>query len=277
MSVPDERTSVCSSDKHAHKSLTDFVIQKSIRLSDTYALLVLRECGGQTVDWNHICPGQFVEIQIVADSMALRRPISIHDIDSANHTITLLVRVAGRQTATLCDMPSGVVLNVMLPLGNGFNLAAAGESPLLVGGGVGVAPLLLLGKCLKSNGIRPTFLLAAKSATELLRIEEFRNVGNVLISTDDGSAGVAGLITENPALHSDVWSHIYCCGPMPMMKAVAAIALAGRISCEVSLENSMACGLGACLCCVENTVDAGNVCVCTDGPVFDINRLNWFS
>ena len=136
---------------------------------------------------------------------------------------------------------------------------------------------LLLGKCLKSNGIRPTFLLAAKSATELPRIEEFRNVGNVLISTDDGSAGVAGLITENPALHSDVWSHIYCCGPMPMMKAVAAIALAGRISCEVSLENSMACGLGACLCCVENTVDAGNVCVCTDGPVFDINRLNWFS
>ena len=111
MPVPDERTSIYSSDKHTHKSLTDFVIQKNIRLSDTYALLVLRECGGQTVDWNHVFPGQFVEIQIVADSMALRRPISIHDIDSANHTITLLVRVAGRQTAILCDMPSGTVLD----------------------------------------------------------------------------------------------------------------------------------------------------------------------
>lgn len=266
-----------SDNRHAVKSLTDFEIEKNTKLNDAYSLIVLRECGGQAVDWQNILPGQFVEVQVISDSMALRRPISIHDIDSDNHTITLLVRVAGKQTARLCDMPEGAILNLMLPLGNGFNLTAAGESPLLVGGGVGVAPLLLLGKSLNVNGIRPTFLLAAKSVNDLLQIDAFKSVGNVLISTDDGSAGVAGLVTENPALDADVWTHIYCCGPMPMMKAVAAIALRKNISCEVSLENSMACGLGACLCCVEDTLDAGNVCVCTDGPVFDVKRLKWFN
>ncbi len=94
-----------------------------------------------------------------------------------------------------------------------------------------------------------------------------------MLSTDNGSAGHKGLVTENPAL-DEVWDAIYCCGPMPMMKAVAAIAKKRDIECEVSLENTMACGLGACLCCVEDTV-AGHVCVCQDGPVFNISALKW--
>lgn len=171
----------------------------------------------------------------------------------------------------------------MLPLGNGFSLPtdASNEKdthlpyrPLLIGGGVGVAPLLYLGKILNSSGIRPTFLLAAKTAKDLLETERFEEFGDVVISTDDGSAGTPGLVTQNPILNAD-WDMFYCCGPMPMMKAVARIAMDNGVPCEVSLENSMACGLGACLCCVEDTID-GHVCVCTQGPVFDIKTLKWF-
>ena len=134
--------------------------------------------------------------------------------------------------------------------------------------------LLHLGKILNSSGIRPTFLLAAKTAKDLLETERFEEFGDVVISTDDGSAGTPGLVTQNPILNAD-WDMFYCCGPMPMMKAVARIAMDNGVPCEVSLENSMACGLGACLCCVEDTID-GHVCVCTQGPVFDVKTLKWF-
>ncbi|MDE6524115.1 MAG: dihydroorotate dehydrogenase electron transfer subunit, partial [Paramuribaculum sp.] len=109
---------------------------------------------------------------------------------------------------------------------------------------------------------------------DLLELDEFKRIGTVHIATDDGSAGVHGLVTQHPAIDSQDIDCIYCCGPAPMMKAVAAIARQNNVACEVSLENMMACGLGACLCCVENTVK-GNVCVCTEGPVFNITQLTW--
>lgn len=117
------------------------------------------------------------------------------------------------------------------------------------------------------------FLLGARSAGDLLQVAEFGKVGKVHLSTEDGSVGEKGFVTVNSALSGHV-DMIYCCGPSPMMKAVAAIAREKGVRCEVSLENMMACGLGACLCCVENTVK-GNVCVCTEGPVFNIEMLNW--
>ncbi|MDE6529022.1 MAG: dihydroorotate dehydrogenase electron transfer subunit, partial [Muribaculaceae bacterium] len=118
------------------------------------------------------------------------------------------------------------------------------------------------------------FLLAAKSAKDLLEIDRFREFGNVVVSTDDGSEGSPGLVTANPVL-DEKWDQYYCCGPMPMMKAIARIALDKGVACEVSLENTMACGLGACLCCVEDTAE-GHVCVCTQGPVFNVTALKWF-
>ena len=126
---------------------------------------------------------------------------------------------------------------------------------------------------LKSEGFAPEFLLGARTAADLLSLDEFKNVGTVHVCTEDGSDGVEGFVTAHPCL-SESYHRYYCCGPAPMMKAVAAMARRNGTDCEVSLENMMACGLGACLCCVEKTVK-GNVCVCTEGPVFNINELTW--
>jgi len=262
------------------KTIVDFLVESNLRLSDTYSHLILKELPdganeAPKVDYSSIIPGQFVEV-LVADSKNtfLRRPISVNFVDVDKARLHLLVRRAGDGTNALCDMQTGEKLNLVLPLGHGFSINESGGRPLLAGGGVGVAPLLYLGKILKDHGVSPTFLLAAKSKDDLLQLDLFRQFGEVLIATDDGSEGHKGLITTHPALDSS-WDKIYCCGPMPMMKAIARIARDKDIPCEVSLENSMACGLGACLCCVEDTVD-GHVCVCTEGPVFDIKRLKWF-
>ena len=270
-----------------NKIVSDFIVSKNIRISDTYSRLVLTEIrldGVNSIDYNEIKPGQFVEVRVDGNKTTfLRRPISINYVVPERREIHLLVRKAGDGTKALCDCSEGDVINMMLPLGNGFSLPtdASNEKdthlpyrPLLIGGGVGVAPLLHLGKILNSSGIRPTFLLAAKTAKDLLETERFDEFGDVVISTDDGSAGTPGLVTQNPILNAD-WDMFYCCGPMPMMKAVARIAMDNGVPCEVSLENSMACGLGACLCCVEDTID-GHVCVCTHGPVFDVKTLKWF-
>lgn len=261
------------------KIALDMTVVENRRLTSAYSLLIL-EADKPVEDFNFgdIKPGQFVQVR-VDDSKTtfLRRPISVNFVEPDRCRLHLLVRRAGEGTKVLCEMKEREDLNLLLPLGNGFSLPASAEgfTPLLVGGGVGVAPLLYLGKQLADMGVRPSFLLAAKSDADLLLLERFREYGPVYISTDDGSLGVPGLVTANPALQQQ-WSMIYCCGPMPMMKAVARIARGNNVPCEVSLENTMACGLGACLCCVEDTADKGNVCVCTDGPVFPIERLRWF-
>ncbi len=139
----------------------------------------------------------------------------------------------------------------MLPLGNGFHLPEKnnGKKLMLIGGGVGVAPMLYWGETLKLIGHAPEFLIGARSAKDVLLLDAFEAVGKVYVSTEDGSMGEKGLVTTNTALQQEI-GQIYCCGPAPMMKAVAAIAKERGIECEVSLENMMACGLGACLCCV---------------------------
>ena len=127
---------------------------------------------------------------------------------------------------------------------------------------------------IRKAGLGTEALLGARRDVDLLELDLFNQVGIVYCSTEDGSTGEKGLITHNTALNQQ-WDYIYCCGPMPMMKAIARYAVKNNIECEVSLENRMACGVGACLCCVEDTADSGNVCVCTDGPVFNIKRLKW--
>ena len=254
------------------KEATDFTIVTTEKLGPLYSKLALAPSDGRLLP--PLGPGQFVQVAIEAPGVFLRRPISVCDADVSGNLLYLLVRRAGKGTEALCDMEAGSRLNILLPLGKGFSLDGTSR-PLLVGGGVGVAPLLYLGKVLSSKGIQPTFMLGARSEKDLLLMEEFEKTGLTLTSTEDGSHGEKGLVTVHSAFGPDFkYDRIYCCGPSPMMKAVAALARNKGVDCEVSLENMMACGLGACLCCVENTVK-GNVCVCTEGPVFNINSLNW--
>ena len=145
---------------------------------------------------------------------------------------------------------------------------------LLVGGGVGTAPMLYLGEQLARKGCKPTFLLGARSDKDLLQLEQFAAYGEVYTTTEDGSHGEKGYVTQHSILSQIRFEQIYTCGPKPMMVAVAKYAKSKGINCEVSLENKMACGVGACLCCVENTSE-GHLCVCKEGPVFNINKLLW--
>lgn len=258
--------------EETRKIIADFTVVENRRLTDRFTLLTFN---GPVPEG--IRPGQFVLVRVDGSaSTFLRRPISINDANAATGSLTLLVRRAGDGSNRLCDLPLGARVNMILPLGNGFTLPEnPAKSCLLVGGGVGVAPLYMLGKEIKARGGRPTFLLAARTREELLLVDRFAAVGDVLTITDDGSDGEKGFAHNHSALAGERrWDMVYCCGPAPMMKGVARAARNSDSACEVSLENMMACGLGACLCCVENTVK-GNVCVCTEGPVFNINQLTW--
>jgi dihydroorotate dehydrogenase electron transfer subunit len=222
-----------------------------------------------------IFPGQFVEARVDGSpSTFLRRPLSVYDTDDKNNLLFLLIKIAGEGSKQLSQLKKNEKLNLVYPLGNSFS-KPSGKRVLLVGGGTGVAPMLLLGKYLKAElNILPEFLLGYRSARLIIENEKFEALGKVNITTEDGSMGHKGLITDHPAMQEN-YNMIYTCGPEVMMKAVARIALNHKISCEVSLENLMGCGIGACLCCVVDTVDKGNVNTCTEGPVFNIRRLKW--
>lgn len=215
--------------------------------------------------------GQFVEI-LVENSVStfLRRPISVHYVDEARKELWLLIAVVGDGTRTLATLKAGDTLDIVFPLGNGFTIEKC--RTLLVGGGVGVAPLLYAGKKIRELGGEPVFLLGARTAADLIGMDMFRNIGQTLTTTEDGTDGEKGFVTDHSIWQTETFDRIAVCGPKPMMAAVAKKARQLGTPCEVSLENMMACGLGACLCCVEKTTE-GNVCVCKDGPVFDIEKL----
>ena len=222
------------------KFLIDFKIVKNERLSDSYSLFVLEPINGELPEMQ---PGQFVQVEVPnSKSTYLRRPISINYVDYANNQLWLLVRKAGEGTSSLMKLAESDVVNLMLPLGNGFTIFP-GETMLLIGGGVGVAPLLYLGKKAKEAGANVKFLLGARTENDLLELEKFEAVGDVFVSTENGGKGEKGFVTQHSVLNSGSFSRIACCGPMPMMKAVAKIAKDKSIECEVSLENVMACGL----------------------------------
>ena len=222
-----------------------------------------------------IVPGQFVQVRVDGSpNTYLRRPISIHDVDSKQNEITLLVQQVGEGTRHLAYAETGCSINMVLPLGNGFTLPEKGEKVALVGGGIGIAPLYYFAKVLNERGVRPTLVLGGKSEKDLLRLTDYQQLGETFVTTEDGSLGEKGFVTQHSVWQQKQFDKIYVCGPKPMMKAVAKLAAEKGTWCEVSLENLMACGLGACLCCVEDTVD-GHVCVCKEGPVFNTRRLKW--
>src|SRR5574344_46463 len=219
-------------------------------------------------------PGQFVEVEVRdCKEVMLRRPISIHDVDYTHNTLTLLIPVVGKGTRKLATLEVGDSLNLVYPLGQGFSMK--GERVLLVGGGAGTAPLLYLAKEFNARGVRPTIILGGRSADLIPMCDVFKPYGNLGVATDDGSLGEKGLVTQHSQFKlqpNNTYDYIYTCGPTPMMKAVAREAWRNGTECEVSLENTMACGVGACLCCVCNT-DEGHKCVCKEGPVFNIKQL----
>lgn len=253
------------------KKITDFrLIEKKEWAKSTFLLLQSDE------PLEEIKAGQFVQVRVNdAQHTYLRRPISIHDVDYQNRTMTLLVQRVGEGTNKMSDTEIDDTLNIIYPLGNGFTLPENNnQNVILVGGGIGIAPLYYLGKMLKEKGIEPQFLLGGRSKNDLIMLEQFESVGKVYITTNDGSLGEEGFVTQHSIWKEKKFDMIYTCGPKPMMMAVTKIARENNIDCEVSLENLMACGLGACLCCVENTIE-GNVCVCKEGPVININKLLW--
>ena len=269
-------------NKKMKKNITDFKVVENINLSQRVFLLKLTPADGSKVAETK--PGQFVEVRVDGEpKVFLRRPISINCVDEATNQLWLLIQRAGNGTNHLSDAKNGDVINIVYPLGNGFTINEKGRY-LLIGGGVGIAPLLQLGRVLKSTGNEVTFLLGGRTASDLVLMDEFRAVGEVLVTTEDGSTieGLdcqKGFVTQHSGLKQGAFDNIRVCGPGPMMKSVAKVVSewpdnAKDRFCEVSLENKMACGLGVCLCCVENTKE-GHKCVCSDGPVFDIKELNW--
>lgn len=255
------------------KYLSDLIIKSIEHLRQDYVLIKVSPIDNQLPT---IYPGQFVEIKVDnSSSTFLRRPISVNFVDYETNELWLLIHIVGEGTAALSKLSVSDKLNCLFPLGNGFTMPeGSSKNILLVGGGVGTAPLLYYGKKLKEAGHRPTFLLGGRSSVDLLQLSDFEKYGNVLTTTEDGSLGVKGFVTHHPVWNSETFDFVATCGPKPMMVAVAHMAKDRNISCEASLENMMACGLGACLCCVEKTTE-GNLCVCKEGPVFNIERLGW--
>ena len=225
----------------------------------------------------HITPGQFTNVEIPGNKdVFLRRPFSIFKVDYESNCLTILVKILGKGSKTLSELKPGEKLSLIYPLGKGFTIPAISDKILAVGGGSGVAPVLHLVEYAKTSSANARIVLGARNSADHIRnISEYARYADLHYTTDDGSLGHHGVVTQHPVFENiSQFDRIYACGPLPMMKAVAEIARRNNVFCEVSLENLMACGFGVCLCCIEPTIK-GNLCVCTEGPVFNINDLKW--
>ena len=219
-------------------------------------------------EWETVQPGQFVQLGLGGDRPELlRRPLSIYQ---SHPTLGFLYQLVGRGTAVLSGRSPGQQLPVLGPLGRGWQPPASARRALLVAGGVGWAALALLSEQLLAQGVQTDLLVGARNAQTLAALGlDHRPELRLHLATDDGSLGHHGMNTEllPELLDSTVWDYLAACGPEPMLRKVAALAAEQGLDCEVSLEQRMACGLGACLSCVIETT-AGRRKVCLDGPVF---------
>ena len=212
-------------------------------------------------------PGQFVDLRL--DGFFLRRPLSVSDWDDGS--LTLYYKCVGKGTARLAELTAGTALDALTGLGNGFDLSVSGDRPLLVGGGIGTAPLARLAKELAAAGARPMAVLGFNRREDMLLAEELAAAGaEVTIATADGSAGVRGFVTDAlPPAGS--YTCVYGCGPTPMLRALdAAVTGPG----QYSFEERMGCGFGACMGCTVQTA-GGPKRVCRDGPVFRREEVRW--
>jgi len=227
-------------------------------------------------------PGQFVMVKVAgATEPLLRRPLGIHD--AAEGGIELFFRVAGKGTEILSRKRPGDRIDLVGPLGRGFSISAAGagRTAYLVGGGRGIAPLYFLARELSKAGTKPVVFYGGRSLAEIPLRDRFEKAGlEVRCSTDDGSFGFAGFVTDlaGQALDAERPALLYACGPDPMMKALAAITAKRGVPAEFSLESVMGCGIGACWGCVHrirNDRGDGWVKICEEGPVFPGERIVW--
>ena len=209
--------------------------------------------------------GEFINIKI--DGLYLRRPISVYDV--SENFVTIVYKVVGKGTEIMSKLTSER-LDVLTGLGNGYNLNASGDSPLLIGGGVGVPPLYLLAKKLISQNKKVTVILGFNTASEIILKEDFEKLGaKVIVTTVDGSCGIKGFVTD--AINGLDYTYVYTCGPLPMLKAVYNNTVT---SGEYSFEERMGCGFGACMGCSCKTL-YGNKRICKDGPVLKKEEIIW--
>ncbi len=226
-------------------------------------------------------PGQFLMVR-VSDSIdpALRRPFSICGVED-NSIIKMLYKVVGKGTEILSNKKAGEYISILGPLGKGFNIPGQSKKIYYVAGGIGIAPLLFLYQKTESSDI--TFLTGFRTSKEIIDPALTGNKTDNLIATDDGSMGYNGRVTDLLVKHLEQNGQdgisIYACGPLPMLKAVRDISLKYKISCQVSMETVMACGLGACQGCVVKSdtarTNTSYLHVCKEGPVFNINEIDW--
>ncbi len=210
--------------------------------------------------------GQFINIKL--DGYYLRRPISVCDWDK--DSITIIYKVLGRGTEMMTALPLGTELDVLTGLGNGYDLTKSGDKPLLIGGGVGIPPLYNACKKLVAEGKKPTVILGFNSEKDMFYTKEFAALGaDVVVTSADGSVGIKGFVTD--AMAGLDYSYFYTCGPTAMLKAIDAIA---KTSGELSFEERMGCGFGACMGCSCKT-KYGNKRICKDGPVLVREEIIW--
>ena len=210
--------------------------------------------------------GQFVNLKL--DGKFLRRPISICDYD--DKTITIIYKVVGTGTEQMCEMSTGEKIDILVGLGNGYNLDKSGDRPLLLGGGVGVPPMYNLCKKLIEQGKKVSVVLGFNTKEEVFLEEDFKALGaDVTVTTADGSYGIKGFVTD--AMKEIDYTYFFTCGPMPMFKAIEATAVT---SGQYSFEERMGCGFGACMGCSCKT-KYGNKRICKDGPVLEREEIIW--
>ena len=238
---------------------TIFTITENTALTATVYKMVL------VGDTDGIATGQFVNILL--DGLYLRRPISV--CDCQGDTLTLIYKVVGKGTAQMAAMTAGQTLDVLTGLGNGYDVAKAGDKPLLIGGGVGVPPLYMLARLLREQGKAVSVILGFNTADEVFCEQEFKDLGcDVTVTTVDGTHGVKGFVT---AALPEEYSYFYTCGPEPMLKAVYK---ATTTSGQFSFEERMGCGFGACMGCSCKVI-TGYKRICKDGPVLEKEEILW--
>ena len=237
-----------------------FKISQNIKLVENVYKMVLV---GDTSDIT-AC-GQFINIQL--DGQYLRRPISVCDCDEKS--VTIIYKVVGKGTEQMSKMNIGDTLDVLTGLGNGYDLSFSGDAPVLLGGGVGVPPLYMLAKKLIAEGKRVSVVLGFNTKSEVFYEQEFKDLScDVTVTTVDGSYGVKGFVTN---AYPNDYTYFYTCGPEPMLKAIYKTA---ETSGQMSFEERMGCGFGACMGCSCKTI-TGYKRICKDGPVMQKEEILW--
>ncbi|WP_040197890.1 dihydroorotate dehydrogenase electron transfer subunit [Candidatus Soleaferrea massiliensis] len=245
------------------------IIEKTAIAKNTYSFTILAQEIAEMAK-----PGQFVHVK--CKGYFLRRPISICEIDRKKGTLRIVFEIRGEGTEALSHLNVGDVVDMLAPLGNGFDILEPDKKAVVIGGGIGVPPMLEVAKQYQN----PMAILGFRSASAVILEQDFKQYGRAAVSTDDGSYGRRGFVSDilNDYLKEETPDIIYACGPAPMLKVLKQIAKEHGVRLQVSLEERMGCGIGACLVCACRTKKDGKESmshVCKDGPVFEAEEVQF--